>query len=234
MVSIVYFLYAAVLVALRPHRIPTDKVLAPLIACTYGVLCALKYTESDSAAFGTILSVLQVTQMMLRMWVMYREQQWQQLEADEEEERNRLRLCLLLEIESKEDPLNPACSPTDAVEVRSEDGSQQTLSVDNSSLTGAAGDVALVVDALFWDSNGDAIQVKATSTSAAEEAMNDESNPSFDGELLLTNREKMALQERQLKRGAIHGGGDGRAAVGRQQPKNNDTKSLLFSMTSYL
>ncbi|CUE92666.1 transmembrane protein, putative, partial [Bodo saltans] len=85
-IAVLYFLYAVALVVLRPHRIPSDKVFAPISAAIFGVLCIMKYTESNTDIAQMLVSVVQVSQMLLRLWVSYREWQWKCLDEDMEEE----------------------------------------------------------------------------------------------------------------------------------------------------
>jgi hypothetical protein len=83
-IAAVYFAYAAVLVVLRPFRLFSDGVMAPIAAALFGGMCVCKYAESDTAVLETLLSVVQVTQMLLRLWVMFREWQWRALVPEPE------------------------------------------------------------------------------------------------------------------------------------------------------
>lgn len=48
MASALHLLYSAALVGLRPHRMPTDRVLCPVIHCLLGTICALRYIDLNS------------------------------------------------------------------------------------------------------------------------------------------------------------------------------------------
>ncbi|CUG92799.1 membrane-associated protein, putative [Bodo saltans] len=319
-VAVVYFLYAAALVVKRPHRIPTDKLLAPMIsttygvmcvlkytesdggACgtllsvlqitqikkkwrwctsstpqhlsfyaltasqqtnclrrmistTYGVMCVLKYTESDSGACGTLLSVLQITQMILRMWVMFREQQWQRIEQEEEEERERIRLSLLM-LEGDECTGKDELHVNDLLCARASDGSGNDGS--GSDMGGALVDIrdsgtaaadrsdhtddetsAAVVEVLFWDENGVAVGMNGTSVVSDDDATrHGDANESFDGELIMTNHEKMMREQQQHQQNSAVVYGtvfDRRLRLDAQQKKQGKRgKSSMFSLSSYL
>ncbi|CUG86691.1 membrane-associated protein, putative [Bodo saltans] len=78
-IAALYFLYAAVLVALRPHRLFSDMVLAPVSSALFGAMCVCKYVGSSTSVLETVLSVVQITQMLLRLLALFREWEWREL-----------------------------------------------------------------------------------------------------------------------------------------------------------
>ncbi|CUG70371.1 transmembrane protein, putative, partial [Bodo saltans] len=94
-IAICYLLYAGLLAALRPHRLPIDRVACPLIAAIYGIICMMKYfsptsLEDTTDALQLALSVLQLWQVLCAAIVVAREFQWGWMERQEEKERLRL------------------------------------------------------------------------------------------------------------------------------------------------
>lgn len=48
-VAVLHFAYCAILVVARPHRLPTDRVFAPIIHLLSGVICVLRYDRPRGA-----------------------------------------------------------------------------------------------------------------------------------------------------------------------------------------
>ncbi|CUG92785.1 transmembrane protein, putative [Bodo saltans] len=80
-VAAAYFLFAIVLCALQPQRLPTDRLLSPIVSVLVGITCIMKNLEEDTVVVETLLSVTQLFQMGIRLWVMFREWQWQRSAA---------------------------------------------------------------------------------------------------------------------------------------------------------
>ncbi|CUG92791.1 membrane-associated protein, putative [Bodo saltans] len=78
-IAVLYFLYAAVLMALRPHRLVSDVVFAPISSALFGAMCVCKYVGSSTSVLETVLSVVQITQMLLRLLALFREWEWREL-----------------------------------------------------------------------------------------------------------------------------------------------------------
>ncbi|CUG92794.1 membrane-associated protein, putative, partial [Bodo saltans] len=78
-IAALYFLYAVVLVVLRPHRLFSDVVLAPVSSALFGAMWVCKYVGSSTSVLETVLSVVQITQMLLRLLALFREWEWREL-----------------------------------------------------------------------------------------------------------------------------------------------------------
>ncbi|CUG48691.1 membrane-associated protein, putative [Bodo saltans] len=80
-VASIYFLNAAIVVVLRPHRRPMDRVAFPIIWTLFGVMCILKYLTASEDLIDTLQSVLsfvQLWQTVCALLVFVRERQWRQ------------------------------------------------------------------------------------------------------------------------------------------------------------
>jgi hypothetical protein len=199
-VACMYLGNAALLIALRPHRRPMDRVVFPIIWSLFGVLCLLKYVNAaehmiDSLQLG--LSTLQLWQNACSVWVLLRERQWRalivlQLESDtcdascssggtsvgKQKSATVIGGGLLLKdisyVDDDDDPCNktfPANAHTMHQDVL--DNSSCPSSTQESS----AATFLLIDDVFFWDANGNAL-VKHNSVSdrgAFDEGLGDSS-----------------------------------------------------------
>ncbi|CUG93308.1 transmembrane protein, putative [Bodo saltans] len=80
-VASVYFINAAIVVVLRPHRRPMDRVVFPIIWTLFGVMCILKYLAASEDLIDTlqrVLSLVQLWQTVCALLVFFRERQWRQ------------------------------------------------------------------------------------------------------------------------------------------------------------
>ncbi|CUG87659.1 DGF-1-like protein, putative [Bodo saltans] len=78
-VAVFYLGNAAVIMALRPHRRPMDRLLFPVIWILLGTLCLMKYSDTATAVVDrtqTALSAVQFCQTVFAVWVFFRERQW--------------------------------------------------------------------------------------------------------------------------------------------------------------
>lgn len=77
-VAACYLANAALIVVLRPHRRPMDRVVFPIIWTLFGVLCLFKYVniaEEVTDPLQLALSTLQLWQNGCSVWVLLRERQ---------------------------------------------------------------------------------------------------------------------------------------------------------------
>ncbi|CUG87927.1 Hypothetical protein, putative, partial [Bodo saltans] len=70
--SVMYFLYAIVLVVLRPHRMPLDRLCAPLIYILLGVLFSLQFSDTTGSSSASITTTRQALQMVVSALQMIR------------------------------------------------------------------------------------------------------------------------------------------------------------------
>ncbi|CUG93309.1 membrane-associated protein, putative [Bodo saltans] len=85
-VASVYFLNAAIVVVLRPHRRPMDRITFPIIWVLFGVMCILKYLTASEDLIDTlqrVLSFVQLWQTVCALLIFFRERQWRQQILDD-------------------------------------------------------------------------------------------------------------------------------------------------------
>jgi hypothetical protein len=75
LLAMLYFAYAIVLVAVRPHRDPVDLAAAPVFETCFGILCCLKYANASrdaSSSLQLFVSVLIGLTAVHALWRRYR------------------------------------------------------------------------------------------------------------------------------------------------------------------
>jgi hypothetical protein len=173
-VACMYLGNAALLMVLRPHRRPMDRVVFPLIWSLFGALCLLKYVNAaehmvDSLQLG--LSTLQLWQNACSVWVLLRERQWRAFIVKQQEADNCDARCSggvkqksatvngggLLDGSGDDDEDQCATLTTYSHTKVHQDGLNNNINGFSTPPQENSAAILLMDDVLFWDANGNAL-----------------------------------------------------------------------------